>query len=134
MINLRGHQLCFSTIWTNNLLWISDKSFANQWRITQTTNEAIIVPVTVFKWDESCATNTLKRKSQFNDHYKFTTIMVNLLLPVIGLVHAVQRLAKSSPKQSAQYGFSSRDVKRWPANDIWQLLHVKHSRCHGSFL
>lgn len=54
--------------------------------------------------------------------------------PVIGLVHAVHRLANSSPKQSAQYGCSSRLVKRCPANGIWQWVHVKHSRCHGSFL
>lgn len=32
--------------------------------------------------------------------------------PVIGFVQAVQRLANNSPKQSAQYGFSSRLVKR----------------------
>ena len=55
-------------------------------------------------------------------------------LPVMGLLHDVQRLAKSSPKQSAQYGFSSREVKRWPAREVLQLVHVKHSLCHGSFL
>jgi hypothetical protein len=33
-------------------------------------------------------------------------------IPVIGLLQAVQRLEKSSPKQSAQYGLSSLDVKR----------------------
>lgn len=33
-------------------------------------------------------------------------------IPVIGLAQAMHRLAKSSPKHSAQYGFSSRDVKR----------------------
>lgn len=54
--------------------------------------------------------------------------------PVIGFMHAVHLLAKSSPKHSAQYGFSSRLVKRCPANDVEQLVHVKHSRCHGSFL
>lgn len=50
------------------------------------------------------------------------------------MVQAVQRLANSSPKQSAQYGFSSRLVNRWPASDVEQLVHVKHSRCHGSLL
>lgn len=55
-------------------------------------------------------------------------------VPVIGFVHAVHRLANSSPKQSAQYGLSSRLVKRCPANDVEQCVHVKHSRCHGSFL
>lgn len=54
--------------------------------------------------------------------------------PVMGLEQAVHLLAKSSPKQSAQYGFSSREVKRCPASDVLQWVHVKHSRCHGSFL
>lgn len=55
-------------------------------------------------------------------------------IPVIGLVQEVHLLANSSPKQSAQYGFSSRLVKRCPASDTWQWVQVKHSRCHGSFL
>lgn len=55
-------------------------------------------------------------------------------LPVIGLTHEVHLLANSSPKQSPQYGFSSLDVKRCPASEVLQWLHVKHSLCHGSFL
>lgn len=55
-------------------------------------------------------------------------------LPVIGLTHEVHLLANNSPKQSPQYGFSSLDVKRCPANEVLQWLHVKHSLCHGSFL
>merc|ERR1719153_1092499 len=39
-------------------------------------------------------------------------------IPVMGLLHAVHRFENSSPKQSAQYGLSS--------------LEVKHSRCQGS--
>lgn len=54
--------------------------------------------------------------------------------PVIGFVQDVHLLAKSSPKHSAQYGFSSRLVKRCPANEVEQFVQVKHSRCHGSFL
>lgn len=54
--------------------------------------------------------------------------------PVIGFVHDVHLLAKSSPKHSAQYGWSSRLVKRCPAKEVEQWVHVKHSRCHGSFL
>jgi len=53
---------------------------------------------------------------------------------VIGLEQAVHLLAKSSPKQSAQYGLSSRDVNRCPARELLQLLQVKQSLCHGSFL
>merc|ERR1719239_1850068 len=53
-------------------------------------------------------------------------------IPVIGLLQAVQRLEKSSPKQSAQYGLSSLEVKRCPARDFWQWVQVKHSRCQGS--
>lgn len=55
-------------------------------------------------------------------------------IPVIGSVQAVQRLANSLPKQSAQHGLSSRLVKRWPAKFLLQWVHVKHSLCHGSFL
>uniref|UniRef100_A0A2M3ZMS3 Putative secreted peptide n=1 Tax=Anopheles braziliensis TaxID=58242 RepID=A0A2M3ZMS3_9DIPT len=55
-------------------------------------------------------------------------------MPVMGLVQEVHLFANSSPKHSAQYGFSSRLVKRWPASDTWQWVQVKHSRCHGSFL
>uniref|UniRef100_A0A8W7PXX0 Uncharacterized protein n=1 Tax=Anopheles coluzzii TaxID=1518534 RepID=A0A8W7PXX0_ANOCL len=57
----------------------------------------------------------------------------NRYAPVMGLVQEVHLFANSSPKHSAQYGFSSRLVKRWPASDTWQCVHVKHSRCHGSF-
>lgn len=53
-------------------------------------------------------------------------------IPVIGLEQAVHLLANNSPKHSAQNGFSSRDVNRWPAKEALQLVHVKHSRCHGS--
>lgn len=65
---------------------------------------------------------------------KLSKILHFFDLPVIGFVHDVHLLAKSSPKQSAQYGWSSRLVKRWPANEVEQWVHVKHSRCHGSFL
>lgn len=61
---------------------------------------------------------------------------INLVppIPVIGLLHAKHLFAKSSPKHSAQYGLSSRLVKRAPAKLVWQCVHVKHSLCHGSFL
>jgi hypothetical protein len=55
-------------------------------------------------------------------------------IPVIGLTQEVHLLANNSPKQSPQYGFSSLDVKRCPASEVLQLVHVKHSLCHGSFL
>ena len=51
------------------------------------------------------------------------------ILPVIGLLQAKHFFAKSRAKQSAQNGFSSRDVNRWPANEFRQFVHVKHSRC-----
>ena len=50
------------------------------------------------------------------------------MLPVIGLVQAVQRLEKSSAKHSAQYGRSSLEVNLWPAKVLVQLVQVKHSR------
>merc|ERR1711962_144840 len=53
---------------------------------------------------------------------------------VMGLEHWKHFLAKSSPKQLAQYGFSSLEVKRSPASDFLQLEHVKQSRWYGSFL
>jgi hypothetical protein len=55
-------------------------------------------------------------------------------IPVIGFTHEVHLLANNSPKQSPQNGFSSLDVKRCPASDVLQWLHVKHSLCQGSFL
>ena len=42
--------------------------------------------------------------------------------------------ANNFPKQSEQYGLSSLEVKRCPANDWWQFVHVKHSRWNGWFL
>lgn len=51
----------------------------------------------------------------------------------MGLEHATHLFAKSSPKQSAQYGLSSLDVNRWPARQVLQLLQQKHSLCQGSF-
>merc|ERR1719340_36247 len=36
-----------------------------------------------------------------------------VVVPVVGLLHAVHRFENSSPKQSAQYGLSSLEVKRW---------------------
>jgi len=59
-----------------------------------------------------------------------------LLLPVIGLEQRQHFLANSSPKQSAQKGFSSRDVNFSPASTLLQFwfVQVKHSRCQGVFL
>lgn len=55
-------------------------------------------------------------------------------IPVMGLLQAKHLFAKSSPKHSAQYGLSSRLVKRAPARLVWQCVQVKHSLCQGSFL
>lgn len=74
--------------------------------------------------------------------------------PVIGLLQLAHLLAKSSPKQSAQYGLSSLLANFCPANWTLHLAHTKHSwnfkfksnfhfiswekrtdtLCHGSFL
>lgn len=70
----------------------------------------------------------------WNHHLKIRDTSFNGCLPVIGFTHEVHLLANNSPKQSPQYGFSSLDVKRCPANDVLQWLHVKHSLCQGSFL
>ena len=43
---------------------------------------------------------------------KLSKELRTLSLPVMGLQHALHLLANSSPKQSAQYGFTSLDVKR----------------------
>lgn len=56
-----------------------------------------------------------------------------MYIPVMGLAQATHLFAKSSPKQSAQYGLSSLDVKRWPARQVLQLVQQKHSLCQGSF-
>lgn len=55
-----------------------------------------------------------------------------VLLPVMGLVQASHFLAYRLPKHLRQYGLSSREVKCWPASCDLQLVHTKHSLCHGS--
>jgi hypothetical protein len=91
------------------------------------------VPVTVFERNEAGTTNSWKiiehnivigdfLKKGFGVStvlegyiFRFSSVCYVTLreyLPVIGLIQAVQRLANSSPKQSAQYGLSSRLVKR----------------------
>lgn len=58
---LRGHQFGFRTIWTNDVvLLIADKAAAYERCLAKSTNEAVVVPVTIFKWDEACATDSYK--------------------------------------------------------------------------
>ncbi len=49
----------------------------------------------------------------------------------MGFVHLMHFLAKRFPKQSAQYGCSSRDVNFSPASPRWQLVQVKQSLWWG---
>ena len=51
--------------------------------------------------------------------------------PVMGLVHAVHLLAKSSPKQVAQYGWSWREANFCPANIVLHCVQTKHSLCQA---
>lgn len=126
------HELRLSALWTDYVSFIGYETASHQRCFTTCTNKAVIVPVAILKRNESRSTNSLK----YNDLCRYNMFSNNFFkhLPVIGFVHDVHLLAKSSPKQSAQYGWSSRLVKRWPANEVEQWVHVKHSRCHGSFL
>lgn len=56
----------------------------------------------------------------------------DIVVPVIGLVQASHFLAYRLPKHLRQYGLSSREVKCCPASCVVQLVHTKHSLCHGS--
>ena len=129
---LRCHEFCLSAIGTDNVIFlICDETTTDEWWFAAATNETIIMPVTILEGDEASATDACK-----NIKFEWNLFNFNFHedLPVIGLVHAVQRFANNSPKQSAQYGFSSRLVKRWPAKGASQCVQTKHSRCHGSFL
>jgi len=52
--------------------------------------------------------------------------------PVIGLLQLVHLLAKSSPKQLAQYGLSSLLANFWPAKGAEQFAQRKQDLCQGS--
>ena len=89
---------------TEDVGTVSDKSFADQRRVATSALETIVVPMAVFERDESSAANTLNfKKEKFPFLKKKEKWPINNNdQPVIGLVQAVQRLANSSPKHSAQ--------------------------------
>ena len=88
---------------TEDVGTVSDKSFADQRRVATSALETIVVPMAVFERDESSAANTLNfKKEKFPFFKKKKSSINNNDQPVIGLVQAVQRLANSSPKHSAQ--------------------------------
>lgn len=143
-----SHKLLFRTFRTDYVRSIGDEATSYQGRCAQRTDETIVVPMAVFERDETCAADSWKEignylRNSINYHLPgastakalFSFLLSNIyFLPVMGFSQAVQRFANSSPKQSAQYGLSSRLVNRCPASEVWQWLQVKHSRCHGSFL
>jgi len=49
----------------------------------------------------------------------------------MGCVQRIHFLANCCAKQSAQNGFSSREVNFSPTSILLHPVHVKHSRCHG---
>lgn len=56
------HKFCFSAFRTNDVSFVSDETASNQRCFAACTNEAIIVPMSVFKWNKTCATNTWSHK------------------------------------------------------------------------
>lgn len=52
------HKPCFSAFRTDDVSVISDETTSNQWCFAACTNEAIVMPVPVFKWNETRSTNT----------------------------------------------------------------------------
>jgi len=119
--------LSFTTIRTNNIRSFSKKTSANKCCSTTLTYKTFIMPMTIFKWYITCTTNTYQIENNIFNQKSF--ILFWFILPVIGLLHAKHFLANSRAKQSPQYGWSSRDVNRWPASEFLQFVHVKHSRC-----
>uniref|UniRef100_A0A182NH14 Uncharacterized protein n=1 Tax=Anopheles dirus TaxID=7168 RepID=A0A182NH14_9DIPT len=121
---------------TDDVLLVGDETAPDQRRFAHRADEAIVVPVAILERDEARTADAWNgtEKGKFGQPARGCGSRPAGHLPVMGLVQEVHLFANSSPKHSAQYGFSSRLVKRWPASDTWQCVHVKHSRCHGSFL
>lgn len=64
-IGLRGHQLRLSAIGTDDVFFfVRDKATSDKWWLANATDKAIIVPMTVFKADETCATNAYNNEKQ----------------------------------------------------------------------
>ena len=57
-LNVNLHNLLFSTLWAKDICSICNKAFANQGAFTYSTEEAIVVPVSIVKGDKSCSTDT----------------------------------------------------------------------------
>lgn len=58
---LRCHQFSLGAIWADDIfLFIWDEATSDQWRLADAADEAIVVPVAIFKWDETSAANALK--------------------------------------------------------------------------
>lgn len=94
----------FSAFGTENIGAIGDESFSDQRHVAASALEAIIMPMAVLERDKSCAANTWTAKKlhhHFGNYCKQRKFRMKYS-PVMGLVQAVQRLANSSPKHSAQ--------------------------------
>lgn len=54
------HQFLFGAFWANNVSFIGNETTSNQRCFAESTDEAIIMPMTIFEWDETSATNSWK--------------------------------------------------------------------------
>lgn len=66
------HELLLGALGADDILGIGDEAPANQRCLAQSADEALVVPVTVFKRDEACATDSWKTNDcyYFIIHYK----------------------------------------------------------------
>jgi hypothetical protein len=53
-----SHELLFGTFWANDVLSVCNEAFADHATFAAAADEAIIVPVTTFEWDESGTSDT----------------------------------------------------------------------------
>lgn len=54
------HEFLFGALWADDVLSVGDEALADEWCLALGADEAIVVPVTVFEWDETGAADTWK--------------------------------------------------------------------------
>lgn len=55
------HELLLGALWADDVLSVGDEAFAHEGGLALSTNEAVVVPVTVFERDEASAADTSDR-------------------------------------------------------------------------
>jgi len=92
-----SHQLLLGALGADDVLPVRDEALPHHAGLAGRADEAVVVPVAALERDEPGASDSSDRFAARRDRFE-----------------------NSSPKQSAQYGLSSLEVKRCPARDFWQ--------------